>query len=317
MDPEPLERRLDQRRASAAPDRPSSSRERGDVVAVVAVLGRLLAAADGLDGGAKPVHLAAGVVVVVLALDRVAGEREQPRDAVAVGAVPRRRDRDRAGRIGRDHLDLDALRRRSRAAAEARRPPRAPSPGSAANQASSSSRLTNPGPATDAAGNAVERRCGCARAPRRSRAAAALAGRRAGARRSSRSRRGRGPRALERDGSAGGSGQARRELLDGVSQRRASPGAKSCLEASDLVGGADADQHVAGGEHGVGRRGRHERARPAADRDDHGAGRLADPKVADRAAGGRARRPDRDLLEAELVRRRRSRRCRGSRRPAA
>ena len=39
----------------------------------------------------------------------MAGEREQPRDRVAVGAVPRRGDGDRAGRVGRDELHLDAL----------------------------------------------------------------------------------------------------------------------------------------------------------------------------------------------------------------
>ena len=86
-------------------------REVGDVVALVAVLGRLLAAPDRLDGRAEPVHLRPGVVVVVLALDPVPGELEQPRDRVAVGAVPRRRDGDRARRVRGDELDLDALGR--------------------------------------------------------------------------------------------------------------------------------------------------------------------------------------------------------------
>ena len=49
-------------------------RQLGDVVAVVAVLGRLLPAPARLDRGAEAVHLRAGVVVVVLALDVVAGE---------------------------------------------------------------------------------------------------------------------------------------------------------------------------------------------------------------------------------------------------
>src|SRR5207248_215618 len=49
------------------------------VRAVVAVLGRLLSAAPRLDRGAELLHLRAGVVVVVLALDLVAGELQQPR----------------------------------------------------------------------------------------------------------------------------------------------------------------------------------------------------------------------------------------------
>ena len=55
---------------------------------MVAVLGRRLTAADGGDGRPEPVHLAAGVVPVVLALDLVPGELEQARDRVAVGGVP-------------------------------------------------------------------------------------------------------------------------------------------------------------------------------------------------------------------------------------
>ena len=78
----------------------------------------------GLDRRAEELHLAAGVVVVVLALDLVPGEREQPRDRVAVGAVARRRDDDRPRRVGGDHLHLDPLallapgRRRTRAGRE-------------------------------------------------------------------------------------------------------------------------------------------------------------------------------------------------------
>ena len=116
-DPEPLQRRLDQ----AEHDRNGVAvdlRELGDVVAVVAVLGRLLAAAHRVDRRAEAVHLAAGVVVVVLALDRVTGEGEEPGDAVAVGAVACGRDRHRTGRIRGHHLDLDALRRLGGATAE-------------------------------------------------------------------------------------------------------------------------------------------------------------------------------------------------------
>ena len=83
------------------------------VAAPVAVLRRLLATANRLDRLAEAVHLRARVVVVVLALDVVAGERKEPRDRVAVRAVPRRRDGDRPGRVRRDGLDLEALARYS------------------------------------------------------------------------------------------------------------------------------------------------------------------------------------------------------------
>src|SRR5439155_18319838 len=84
-------------------------RELFDVVAAVAVLVRLLPMPTCLDRGAELLHLGAGVVVVVLALDLVACELEQAGHRVAVGAVPRRGDRDRAGRVRGDHLDLDPL----------------------------------------------------------------------------------------------------------------------------------------------------------------------------------------------------------------
>src|SRR5215213_8119037 len=86
-----------------------ASRELVDVRAVVAVLGRLLPAPARLDGSPEAVYLSARVVVVVLALDGVAGKVQQPRDGVAVGAVPRGGDGDRAGRVRRDHLDLHPL----------------------------------------------------------------------------------------------------------------------------------------------------------------------------------------------------------------
>ncbi len=117
MDAEPLERRLD----PLEHDRNGVARKRrelDDVVALVAVLGRLLAAPYSLDGRLEALHLRTGVVVVVLALDVVPGEREEPCDRVTVGAVPRRRDRDRPGRVRRDHLDLDPLALRSRAGSE-------------------------------------------------------------------------------------------------------------------------------------------------------------------------------------------------------
>ena len=136
--------------ASPRTGSPSSRGELGDVLAVVAVLGRLLAAPHRLDRRAEAVHLRARVVVVVLALDLVPRELEQARDRVAVGAVPCRRDGDRAGRVRRHHLDLDALLRRR----PSRR--RTPSPASriaasaSTNHASARNRLTKPGPAISA-----------------------------------------------------------------------------------------------------------------------------------------------------------------------
>ena len=60
-------------------------------VAVVAVLRWLLPAPRRFDRLPEAIHLRAGVVVVVLALDLVAGKGQQPRDAIAVGAVAGRR----------------------------------------------------------------------------------------------------------------------------------------------------------------------------------------------------------------------------------
>ncbi len=82
-----------------------------DVGAAVAVLGHRLPATERLDRLAKAVHLRAGVVVVVLARDVVAGEREQARNTIAVRPVSRGRYDDRAGRIRGDHLDLHAFGR--------------------------------------------------------------------------------------------------------------------------------------------------------------------------------------------------------------
>jgi hypothetical protein len=117
VDPEALQALLD----PAEHGRHGVALERGellDVVAGVALLGRRLTPPRCLDGRAEALHLRAGVVVVVLALHLVPREGEEARDRVPVGAVPGRRHRDRAGRVGRHHLDLDAFARRRRAAAE-------------------------------------------------------------------------------------------------------------------------------------------------------------------------------------------------------
>ena len=117
MDTEPLEGRLDllEHPRHRVPRLP---RELDDVLAAIAVLGRLLAAANRLDGLPEALHLRAGVVVVVLALDPVPGELEQACDRVAVRAVPCRRDGDRAGGVRGDELDLDLLGRVGRARSE-------------------------------------------------------------------------------------------------------------------------------------------------------------------------------------------------------
>ena len=174
----------------------------------------------------------------------MAGEVEQPRDGVAVRAVPRRRDRDRAGRVRGDHLDLDLLRLRRRAGAEAvaraedlRERSRDPLVGEEQIEE------TRPGDLRPL--DAGKRRRPSPPARLRSRAAAAAAFPRAAARRSSRSRRAtrrvgrssstdaptaaRSASASCKTGSAG-NGLARREQI---------------LEALDLVRRADADQHVA------------------------------------------------------------------------
>ena len=83
--------------------------ELGDVVAAVAVLGRLPAGHPGRDREREALDLAAGVVDVVLAPDLVADRLEQPHEGVAVGGVAAAADVQRAGRVGGDELDQDPL----------------------------------------------------------------------------------------------------------------------------------------------------------------------------------------------------------------
>ena len=96
---------------------PACLGELAHVVAVVAVLRHRLAPTKRLDGRAEALHLRAGVVVVVLALDRITAEGEKPCDAVAVGTVPGGGHDDRPRRVGRDQLDLDPRRAHRPAAA--------------------------------------------------------------------------------------------------------------------------------------------------------------------------------------------------------
>ena len=248
MDAEALERCLD----LFQHPRHRVALERGetrDVVAVVAVLGRLLPPADRLDRCAEALHLGACVVVVVLALDCVAARTREARDGVAVRAVPRRGDRDRPGRVRRDHLHLHALGVLGRATAEAvpsrsRRAPR--------RRRVASHRLTKPGPATSARSRLGPSR-GFGDLLRRPPRAAPRP--RAAARRWSRSRRAR-PRPAAR---------ARRRRPAMLGERAASVrptlevtasrGAKRSSSASDLVRRADADQDIAHLDRGVRARG--------------------------------------------------------------
>ena len=146
MDAETLHRLLDRREHLR--DRIAFlSCKLDDVLALVAVLGHGLAAAKRVDRRAEAVHLRARVVVVVLARDIVAREREEPRDAVAVGAVARRGDDDRAGRVCGDHLDLHALGLSPPSLRRSPRPSRRARPGRTRR---STRRLMKPGPATSA-----------------------------------------------------------------------------------------------------------------------------------------------------------------------
>ena len=118
----------------------------GDVVALVAVLGRLLAARAGEDRLAEPLDLAAAVVEVVLALDRVAVRARG--SARARRRTPRGgRTRPSAGRSGWPRRTRPGRARRARRAPNAS-PAASTSSTAARYQASVRNRLRKPGPAT-------------------------------------------------------------------------------------------------------------------------------------------------------------------------
>jgi hypothetical protein len=66
------------------------------------------------DGRPEELRLGAGVVEVALRSHVVPREGEQARDGIPIRPVPRRRHSEGPGRVGRDELDLHALRLRRR-----------------------------------------------------------------------------------------------------------------------------------------------------------------------------------------------------------
>ena len=288
-----------------------------DVVALVAVLGRLLPAPHRLDRGAEPVHLRAGVVVVVLALDLVAGELEQARDASR-----------RTRRCGREATVIGpvgfaetistwtrcpvALRRR-RTRPRRRGSRRAPT----TNHSSRRKRLTKPGPATSARST-----------PSRPAAAAAIS---AASSRGGLSPRSREPqrdvrrvvavlrlaRPLELELRADRVGERGGERPDGISRQRVSRGRRD-PRAARISSGEPTPISTSPTSIGVSGSGVvSKRAVALAQRDDERARLVPDAQVADRPPGRRARLADLDLGELQVGARRRSSRCRGTPSPAA
>ncbi len=146
---------------SSIPRAPTASRSSGSipssaicrrqldhVLALVAVLGRLLAAHPGGDRAGEVGDLGPGVVDVVLALDLVADRRQQPHHRVAVGRPAAAADVQRAGRVGGDELDQDPFRGRRSGPGRGRRPAASRTASARRYQASARKRLTKPGPAT-------------------------------------------------------------------------------------------------------------------------------------------------------------------------
>ena len=224
--PSAAERR--RRRSSAAPG--ICSRELGHVVALVAVLGRRLAAGAGADRLAERGDLRARVVEVVLApRPRGRAKLEQPRAA--------RRRRRRGGRwpavsgpVGLAETNSTWIRSRGvrPCRRRSRRRPRARARAAAAYQASARKTFRKPGPATSTRSTRVAQALAAAprRAARRSRAAAPSARARAASPRWSSSRRSRP--------SSGARASAR--ALGGAAPLRRSAAAASTAARSSSIG---------------------------------------------------------------------------------
>ena len=99
------------RACSSVTSSPSSARIRvghlDEVLALVAVLGRLAAVVAREERRAEQVELVAGVVQVVLAVHVGALRGEQVRDRVADGDPAAAARVQRTGRVGRDELEVD------------------------------------------------------------------------------------------------------------------------------------------------------------------------------------------------------------------
>ena len=111
------------RSSAVTPAAASSLGQLDDVIAGVAVLGRLLTRASARrSSAANSSHLGAGVVEVVLALDRVPAVLEHPRERVAVGGAAAAGGGHRPGRVGAHELDQDPLAPRRLRCAPSRSP---------------------------------------------------------------------------------------------------------------------------------------------------------------------------------------------------
>ncbi len=93
-------------------------RQVAHIVALVPALGRLVAARPRLHRFAEQPDLRPGVVDVVLALHVVAMVLEDPSQRVSVGGMAAAGGDQRAGRVGRDELDLHPQHRLGATGAE-------------------------------------------------------------------------------------------------------------------------------------------------------------------------------------------------------
>ena len=183
-------------RASRGTGSPRVARELGDVVALVAVLGRCSPRRTALDRGAEAVHLAAGVVLVVLALDararrtRAAGRRY-------LRSAPLRAEATVIGPVG--FAETSSTWIRSGLSRRAAAVVGVDLGEHLAEERIVTRRLRKPGPATSARSISRQRERPSPRAPRRSGAGRGRAARGTGARRWSRSRHGERPRAARAD----------------------------------------------------------------------------------------------------------------------